>query len=195
LDLFGVDLHRGASYLDDRSFADVHARALILPIGSATMRVFAAEDQLRLVCIHALAEGMIRPPWLCDIAMLVQSADATFDWEWFRSGDPRRTEYALAALGLAQQLLGVPIPIDVPPTPRWLARAVLRVWGSGPLAKGSRMTFADARKGGRTVRALIDRWPNPIEATIGMNSAINAMPRLPYQLAEVVRRMRAFVSR
>ena len=192
---FQVDVHNGASYLDDREFAQLIRRSVAVPIGSTQVRVFSAEDQLRLVCLHALAEGVIRPLWLCDVAFLIQSLPPSFDWTEFRAGDRRHTDWAFAAIGLMHQVLGVDVSNlpdvgHVRSQPGWLAQTVMRVWGEGPKAKGARLPIAQFRGTGRGFgRALIARWPNPIEATIGVKGGINAMPRLPYQLADCVRRM------
>ena len=192
---FGVDLHRGGSYLDDRNFPQLLQRSVWVPLGSTQVRTFGPEDHLRLVCLHMLAEGVIRPPWLCDVGFMIQSAHSSFDWDLFRSGDRRRTDWAFAAIGLAHQVIDVDISTvpdarHVRSQPRWLAQTVVRVWGDGPLAKGARVPMAEFRRTGRRARhLLVERWPNPIEATIGVKGGINAIPRLPYQLADCARRM------
>ena len=66
-----VDLHRGASYLDDRDFTALRARSRLVPVGQTLARIYGPEDALRLACVHLLAEGAIRPPWLCDVAAIL----------------------------------------------------------------------------------------------------------------------------
>lgn len=183
---FSVDVHRGAQWLDDRPFDVLLHRSMLVPLRGTQVRVFAPEDHLRLVCLHALAEGVMRPVWLCDIAVL---SHAAIDEERFREGDARRTSYALAARALAQELLG-----DGPRVrPYWLADTVLRVWGEAPVPKGSRMKMRDAVRTGGVRRALAGRWPNAIEATVGVGGAIDRWPRFPYQIADAVRRAWGFL--
>lgn len=192
---FQVDLHRGGSYLDDRDFSELLQRSVWVPSGSIRVRTFGPEDHLRLVCLHMMAEGVIRPPWLCDVAFLIRSIIPDFDWVRFGAGDRRRTAWAFAAIGLAHQVLGIDMSVvpeapHVRSQPRWLAETVIRVWGEAPLAKGSRVPLSDSFTTGPRLRhALAERWPNPIEATIGVKGAINAIPRLPYQLADCARRI------
>ena len=45
------------------------------------------------------------------------------------------------------------------------------------------------------LEALVQRWPNPIEATLNVGGPFNDLPRLPFQLAECVRRTAGFAGR
>lgn len=188
LEHFSVDVHRGAQWLDDRPFDDLLHRSMLVPLRGTHVRVFAPEDSLRLVCLHALGEGVLRPVWLCDIAVLLRDP---IDDQRLCEGDARRTSYALAAIALARELLG-----DGPRVrPRWLANTVLRAWGDAPVPKGSRMKMQDAMRFGTVRHALAGRWPNAIEATVGVGGAIDRWPRFPYQLADAVRRAWGFTRR
>ncbi len=106
--VFAVDVHPGMSYLDDRDVDAVFARSRLVPLGSGSVRVLGPEDQLRLVCLHALAEGLIRPTWLCDIVFLVAAAPPEFDWGDFSAGSPRG-DWCRAAVALAHEVLGLDI--------------------------------------------------------------------------------------
>ena len=44
-------------------------------------------------------------------------------------------------------------------------------------------------------RALLLRWPNAVEATVGLQVAFVGGPRLPYQIAESARRGVRFLLR
>jgi hypothetical protein len=44
------------------------------------------------------------------------------------------------------------------------------------------------------LRSLRMRWPNAIEATVGIGGSFSAWPRLPYQLAESLRRSARFAG-
>ena len=42
-----------------------------------------------------------------------------------------------------------------------------------------------------TLKALRLRWPNPIQATVGVGGPFNSLPRLPFQIGEcLVRTLR-----
>jgi hypothetical protein len=192
---FEVDAHRGWSYLDDRDPADLLLRTRQLPLRSTVVRVFGMEDQLRLACLHACAEGLIRPTWLCDVAFLTSAAGADFDWDYFSRGSPRRTEWCFATIGLASDLLGIDIT-DVPgmerrrPLPRWFGRSVLEAWGREPRPRGVRTPMENVRRTPRAmVEALLARWPEPIEATVGVGGRIHGAPRFPYKVADGAMRL------
>jgi hypothetical protein len=199
--LFAVDAHAGLSYLDDRDGEAIFERATRVPLGSTVVTAFAAEDELRLSCLHALAEGLVRPVWLCDVALQVQSASPRFDWPYFLSGAARRTEWCLTAIALARDVLGtdvsgLPANVRCPAPPRWLRRSVLATWGRGLASKGSRTPMRRiARNPKAVVQALVTRWPLPIEATIGVGGRISAAPRLPIEIAEAARRSLAYLRR
>ena len=44
------------------------------------------------------------------------------------------------------------------------------------------------------LHALRVRWPNPIEATIGVGGPFNEIPRLPFQIGECFSRAARFVG-
>ena len=44
------------------------------------------------------------------------------------------------------------------------------------------------------LRALRIRWPNPIEATIGVGGPFNEIPRLPFQIRECLSRAARFAG-
>lgn len=193
-----VDLHNGAAELDDRSFEQLYAHSQLVSLGGAEVRIFGPEDQLRLLCLHFLREGALRPLWLCDIAVSVTGLPQNFDWDYFLSGNQRRSDGVIFTIGLAHQLLGVPIanlPIaaQAAKLPRWLIPTVLKLWGQGKPTKGRRrMMAAYLQHPAGVLQALRERWPNAIEATIGTKAPFNNWPRLPFQLGECVLRTIAF---
>ena len=198
---FAVDAHPGLSYLDDRDVDAVFLRSIQAPLGSTKVRVFGAEDQLRLTCLHTLAEGVVRPTWLCDIAVLVATIPPHFNWEYFGAGARRRGDWCRAAVALAHEVLGVNVS-DLPASarrhsvPRWLGRSVLATWGCGPRSRGSRAPMDRvARRPRAVLGALVERWPLPVEATVGVGGPINAVPRLPYEIAEAMRRSMGYFRR
>lgn len=195
-----VDLHRGVgdAGADERA---VLARTVRVAIdgengdGGGDVRLFADEDHLRLLALHLLRHGAWRPLWLCDIAVAVESAGAGFDWARLLDGDGRG--WVGGALALARELLGARLPAEVAArssAPTWLATAVLRQWGDATFTpQGTRTPFVDSLSSPRALwSALRQRWPNPIEATLGVGAGFDERPRLPLQLADCVRRTVGF---
>ena len=195
-----VDLHCGARDLDDRPFDEIHARAVFQPLGDVSVRVFGAEDHLRLLCLHMLRHGAWRPLWLVDVAVALEARPADFDWPYFLSGDPRRTEWAVSAIGVAHQLLGArvqgtPVETRAGRLPRWLIPSVLDQWGRGkPLPQEGRRLKSYLRNRAGVLEALLARWPNPIQATVGVHGAFNEWPRWPFQIEDCLRRTGGFIA-
>lgn len=190
-----VDLHRGFAELDDRTADELFARSRLLPLGRAEVRIFGEEDHLRLLALHMLRHGGYRPLWLCDLAVALETRPPAFDWDVFLRGPKRRTRWAACALLLAHRLLGarvegVPDEITRQRLPGWLVRAVLARWGSFAFVPhGMRAPMrAVLRRPGAALRALVERWPNGIESTVTLGGPFNELPRLPFQVAECVRR-------
>jgi putative nucleotidyltransferase-like protein len=196
-----VDLHCGFAELDDRQEEELRARSRLSPAGQGTVRIFGPEDHLRLIALHALRHGLLRPLWLCDVAVVLESAGEGFDWEYFAGGRARRAEWALVALEVAREILGArresggPGPHRVR-LPSWVVPAVLQEWGAARPPHGSRVPVSDLlRRPTAWWGALRLRWPNAIEATIGLGSRFNELPRLPLQIGECVRRTLRFAVR
>jgi hypothetical protein len=193
-----VDLHRGFAELDDRDEASLFVRSRHVPVVGGTARVFGDEDHARLLCLHALRHGLVRPLWLCDIAATSELIDDGFDWDRLLSGGSERSRWTLAALELARVLLEcrdvIPKRLGMGALPRWVIPAVLSEWSCGRPPHGARVPMSRLRGDPRMfAKELWRRWPNAIEATVGMGGRFNAWPRLPYQLAECARRSAIFV--
>ncbi len=194
-----VDLHRGAAELDDRSFDQLYVRSQLVPLGSIEVRTLGPEDNLRLICLHMLRHGAWRSLWLCDVAVALESRAANFDWEYFLSGDAQRSDWVACAIGLAHKLLGAriddtPLARRADSLPNWLARCVLRQWGTVKTPHGWRQpiaTYLWQPKG--VLQAIRSRLPNAIEATVGVRGPFNEMPRFPFQVGESFLRTTRFL--
>jgi len=196
---WNIDLHRGAAELDDRGFDELYARSQLIQLGEVEVRSFGPEDHLRLLCLHMLREGVLRPLWLCDIAVALSSLPSDFDWEYFQSGDKRRADWAVCAIGLAHQILGadvdgLPVAQRAKHLPAWMVPSVLKEWGGGRITNGRRQpmqTYLQNPSG--ALQALRLRWPNPIEATVSVRGPFNQWPRLPFQIGACVARTIRFI--
>jgi hypothetical protein len=195
-----IDLHAGSAELDDRSFDALYEHSQSLRLDEVDVQILGPEDHLRLLCLHTLRHGAWRPLWLCDIAVALESRPSHFDWDYFMSGDKRRSDWVTCALGLAHQLLGANID-DTPAgnrarrLPSWLVPTVLRQWSVGQKPHGQRIPMKDhLRHPSGVLQALRVRWPNAIEATVGVRGPFNELPRLPFQLSDGVFRAVRFLK-
>ena len=196
-----VDLHEGVTKLDDRSWDELYARTHLLRLGEVEVRVLSPEDHLRLLCVHLLRHGAWRPLWLCDIAAAVEFRQHGFDWDRCLGGNSRRADWVACAAGLAHRLLGAKID-DTPVAhrakhlPRWLTATVLKQWEKpSPPIYYSKPVGMYLRDPVGLLKGLRSRWPNPIEATIGLNGPLNDLPRLPFQLGSCLSRAAQFLAR
>ncbi len=190
-----VDLHRGFPELDDRSPDELYARSQRVKLGGVEVRILGPEDHLRLLCLHLLRHGASRALWLCDIGVALESRHGEFEWEYFLGGNPRRTDYVVCALGLADQLLGArlegtPVAERVQKLPSWLVPAVLEQWGTGFRRRQPVGTYL--RRPAGALEELSHHWPNPIEGTVGVGGPFNELPRLPFQVAHTLARTAQF---
>lgn len=196
-----VDLHSGSAELDDRSFDVLYERSRLARIADVDVRVLGPEDHLRLLCLHTLRHGAWRPLWLCDIAVALESQPVDFDWDYFLSGDRRRSDWVACTIGLAHNILAadvnnVPAGIRYKDLPHWLVPTVLRQWGAGQTPHGCRTGMENyLRHPSGLLKALRIRWPNPIEATVGMRGPFNELPRLPFQIGDALFRTAKFLTR
>lgn len=199
---YQVDLHLGFSKLDKLSIGELLARSETIQIGELDVRVLGAEDQLRILCTHALRHSVWRPLWLCDISAAVENRPRDFDWQRCLGPDAREADWVACAIGLAHRLLGADIsatPVErrAESLPGWLVRGTLKNWSQPfpdlyPPLSYTRPFVTYFRDPTGLLRTLRMRWPDPIEATIRLHGPFNNLPRLPYQVGNAARRIAAF---
>lgn len=186
-----IDLHRGPGALASGSECLAWKRSVLLPAEEGGLRVPAAADHLRLIALHMLGHGAWRPLWLCDVALLAESAPNAVAELTSAPARSEQTPAVALALRLAVDLLGAEIGgvSEGAPPPRWLPRAVLTAWGRERFTPhGQRVPFSAHPGLPGKLHALLERWPNPIEATADLGGPWNEFPRWPFQLAACVRR-------
>ncbi|MEK6299795.1 MAG: nucleotidyltransferase family protein [Acidobacteriota bacterium] len=201
---YQVDLHEGFSKLDGQSAEELLSRSRTISIGGLDVRVMGAEDQLRILCTHALRHSVWRPLWLCDIAAAVESRAADFDWQRCLGRDAREADWVACAIGLAHRFLGAEIkttPVErrANELPGWLVRRTLKNWDAPfpelyPPLSYTRQFVTYFRDPTGMLRTLRMRWPDPIEATIRMRGPFNRFPRWPYQIANAAGRITMFLD-
>jgi hypothetical protein len=196
-----VDLHLGFGKFYDRRTDEIFARSRLVKLGDIDVRVLREEENLRYLCMHLLRHGAVRPLWLCDIAVALESRTSEYDWDRCLAGSRREGNWVACAIGLASLLLGsdierTPIAHWAQKLPRWLVKAVLRDWGIP--YRSPRQVHAMLRQPlsllGELPRELLRHWPNPIEATMTLRGPLNRVPRLPFQIGHVISRTTALLS-
>ncbi len=191
-----VDLHTRPFELSDRSLDDLYSRSRLLQCADEPVRVLSNEDHLALISIHLLKHAAWRPLWLCDVALLLETADSEFDWQVCLGPDESRANWILSAIGLARELLHATVPDQVSSraiAPQWLIESVLRNWAEPFVASHEPHNHRAAIKTYLTrPRGLLGdlrrRWPDPILATIAVHGRFGSRPRLSYQLHNCIGR-------
>ncbi len=189
-----VDLHDGFRELPD-DFESLLMRSERVDLGDTSFHVLSPEDHLRLLVIHMLSHGAWRPLWLCDVALFLESVAnvPAFDWKRCLTEDAWTSEWVVAGIALAHRVLGARLPDPVMEVtrealPEWLTDALFEQWGRSDDHYMRGPTAAELLKEGKMRQLVHSRWPEPIEATIRRHGRMNAMPRLPFQIAEAVSR-------
>ena len=240
---------RGLWTLDFGLWTNLFSRSQVVMLNGEPIRVLGAEDHLRLLCQHLMRSGARRPPWLVDIALLVEEVSSSefqvpssklkaqrhlseppalaggsstargsnsvsdviqrpktqvqspnFNWSVCLGDDPVQSNWVASAIGLAHELLDANVdhtPFANAELPRWLASAVLQQWGGrvkSPVQ--SPMSKVQSQESSRRLwtldlghwTELYSRWDNPIRATAAVGGEFNNWPRLPYRLAESIKR-------
>src|SRR5207237_2393158 len=157
---------------------------------------------LLILSFHLLGHGVWRPLWLCDIAVVLGSLPDDFDWDLCLGKNRRRRDWVACAIGLAYQLLGadiagIPVEGRARHLPHWLVPAVLKQWSvsfTNHVSQQDPMSLI-IRRPEAILRALRLRWPNPVEATIGVSGPLNNFPRLPFQIGSCLLRSARFLTR
>jgi hypothetical protein len=187
LSAIDVDLvHDEVDGIGDRSWEAFYPRTRLVRLGETDVRVLGLEDHLRVLCIHMLKGPRMSPVLLCDIALMIETLPARFDWNACLGSRPQ-SDWVASAIGLAHQLLDVsiahtPVQGRAGNLPRWLVPAILKQWATyRPMEYMPPMT-AYLRNSKGVVAALRTRWPNPFESTLVLKKPLRRMPPVHYQL-------------
>ncbi len=198
---YNVDFaHEELENLNERGIDDLFAHSQLVKLEDTNVRVMSDEDHLRFLCIHLLRHGAWRPLWLCDIAVAVESRNPDFDWQQCIGRVTHQTDWILFTIRLAHELLGADIshtPAEDKALPRWLLPAVLKQWEKPCSADHAppELIMTSLRHPTHILKAIGDRWPDPISASIRMNAPFNELPRLPFQIANYIVNLALFVGR
>jgi hypothetical protein len=196
-----VDLHSQYSELEGRSIEELFKRSRLTELDGEAIRVLSAEDHLALLAIHLLKHGAWRPIWLCDIAASIESVANDFDWKLCLGSSRKRGKWISVTIALAEELLGAePRALSDASRvklPAWVGKSVIRQWShlypADHLPVQAPPLMAESLRKPRTIlKAMWQRWPDPITATFNLNASFGEFPRLPYQVGEFVTRAGRF---
>jgi hypothetical protein len=200
--IYSVEPHDSFYPQFERSFDDVMNNSQFVPLNDIQVRVPCDEDHLRFICLHFLYHGGWRPLWLCDVALMIETAGSDFDWDRCLRGKRKHADWIACVIGLAHQLLGaevsgIPVAKRAKSLPRWLSNAVLAQWGKGPgMSSAENLSFSFPRrllKPTALARSFREHWRNPIQASVEMNAWFNEFPRGLLQFSSVFLRIPEFV--
>lgn len=172
-------------------------RATKIEVDGVTVLVPCPEDHVRLLSLHFLRHGAVRPGRLCDIAMIVEMSTRDFDWKRCLGKDPHRTNWVRTTLGLAHCLQGAdlddtPVAGAAHELPAWLLETV-----SGRLylpQDDPGDAFGQlAREPRQVVTILRRRWPDPVSATLRYPARFSGFPRLPLQWVVYLRQIARYL--
>jgi hypothetical protein len=202
--VYCVELHTSFYESYQRSFDELTIRSQLVRLNNVDIRLPCAEDHLRFICLHFLFHGGWRPLWLCDIALMIESRGADFDWDRCLSGKRKYADWVACVIGLAHQLLGAdiggtPVTKRARNLPRWLAPAILRQWGEGPgMSFTEQFSFSLKRELRRPLalpKRIKSHWRNPVQASVEMDAWLDDRWRMPLQAAAGLARLSALAKR
>lgn len=190
--------------LPERSWDELYRRSRVFELGGCAVRVLGREDALRAACLHLLRHCGSNPLWLCDVAVMVEALPADFDWDYCLWGQAHRTQWVLAVIRLANQLLGAdtsrcPEVVRGRALPGWFAKTVLERWGDSkyahlwtPPSPLVSMVRNDLRS---LPRAFGERCPNPLESVGRFSWPIQRFSGRIAQILDISLRSLAWIRR
>jgi hypothetical protein len=194
-----IDVHNELRHLDTRPWEELFADSQACEMGGQTVRVLRAEDHLRVLAVHWLNDGAGDKDRLWDIYFLIANRPADFDWEAvFEPVSPKRQRWIAAAIGLANQFLGldisdVPAKYRVQQVPSWLSAFVEKEWKRSVRTKPLHTTL---KSPGTFIEQFAARLRmNPVWATIHMEGSFDAPTRLHYRIGSALLRIPPSLSR
>lgn len=186
-----IDLHDGFRHLDSQSWQSLFSRSALVSLNEVDVRVLRDEDHIRVLATHWLNDGGAKAERLDDLYYTVSSSSG-FDWNLCLQNIPsRRRGWIAKAIAAGIRYRGhsyqhLPFSEEEMILPYWFTRALEREWASETLYP----LYYLLGQPRRFFRQLSKRFPpNPIQATIESEAAIDDTPRLGLQLLTFLRRI------
>jgi hypothetical protein len=194
-----IDLHKGLRHLDTLPWKDLFDHCETVEVEQTNIRILRAEDHLRVLCVHWLADGGAYKDRLRDIYYLLENRDDDFDWE--RCLDvvsPKRRKWIVCCIGLTHKYLGLdientPVAEAAKDIPEWLSKTVESEWQAEVKLKPLQNCLHDRKLFWQQIKKRIP--PNPIQATVELEGAFNEQSRIFYQIGNVLTRFSPAVKR
>jgi hypothetical protein len=194
-----IDLHKGLRRLDTLPWEDLFDHAETVEIERTNIRILRAEDHLRVLCVHWLADGGAFRNRLWDIYYLLENRREDFDWErCLNAVSPKRRRWIVCCIGLAHKYLGLdlentPVADAAKDIPGWLSKTVESEWQAEVKLKPLQNCLHDRKLFWQQLKKRIP--PNPIQATVELEGDFDERPRIFYQIGNVVTRLFPAVKR
>ncbi|MBC7796221.1 MAG: nucleotidyltransferase family protein [Pyrinomonadaceae bacterium] len=191
-----VDLHLELRKLDQVSFENLFENSQLVTLHDEKIRVLRPEDNLRVVCVHWLNDGGANKEKLRDIFYLVENRPDDFDWDRFLNVvNIKRRRWILCAIALTHKLLDLnvdetPIADEIKNPdflPKWLMPTLEKEWNDKTRLLPLYDSLTSSRKLFQQIRKRFP--PNALTASIKVGAPFDNSPRLPYQIADVIRRI------
>ena len=194
-----VDLHNGLRHLDTVEWDNLFENTQLVKVQETNIRVLRPEDHLRVLCVHWLNDGGAVKERLWDIYYAVENRAPNFDWDrCLKTVDRKRRKWVVCAIGLAHLYLGLdlkntPIAAETKQIPKWIIKTVEKEWADENRLKSLVTTLSNREEFFRQLKKRFS--PNPIQATIEVGGKFNDNPRIFYQAADILIRIKPSLQR
>ncbi|MDQ4121824.1 MAG: nucleotidyltransferase family protein [Acidobacteriota bacterium] len=197
-----VDLHCGLGQFDQIPFEDLFENSQFIEINDIKARVLRHEDHLRLLAVHWLRDGGIFKQRLWDLHYGVKNRPTDFDWNRFLGvADEKRRKWIIAAIALAHRHTNLnvedtPIAEEIKnPSliPKWMSKTLEKEWNDPVQFIPLDAVMHDRKEFWRQLKKRFP--PNPLVASFYTNAPLNDFPRLPYQIINMLQRLKPSIER
>lgn len=192
LNSINIDLHKGLRHLDKLSWDDNFENSELIFLDDVQIRVLAAEDLFRVMCVHWLTDGGENKKKLWDIYYLITNSRENFDWNrCFGKVSETRKNWMIYTVGLVHNYLdldleGFPYADKAQNPPAWLDKNINKIWERKHPFIPLDACFSDTEMFFYQLRLRLS--PNPIMALVGLEEDFDKKLIFPYQIRYFLKR-------